>query len=133
MGIWVDLGVCLGHPLDLPPPQLYRPWGNSRDRVEIGVQLRELLKKQSKVRKMMIQLKIKIKKVLRIPRIKPRVWQISWIRMRNSYQLKKMLLKMAVMMKRFVILLLKKQQLMHAIIANKLLNSTLDMVCETNA
>ena len=31
---WVELGVCLGHPLDLPPPQLYREGhgGNSRDR-----------------------------------------------------------------------------------------------------
>ena len=31
---WVELGVCLGHPLDIPPPQLHRHdhQGNSRDR-----------------------------------------------------------------------------------------------------
>ena len=31
---WVELGVCLGYPLDLPPPQLYQDdhGGNSCDR-----------------------------------------------------------------------------------------------------
>ena len=68
---WVELGVCLGHPLDLPHPQLYRDTieGIPMIAAEIGMQMRELPKKLRKAWKMII------KKVIRIPRMKPRLRQ----------------------------------------------------------